>query len=255
MEMIDKKQLLLALKRRILMIILAGIVGAATFFGVARFLITPLYEAGVKLYVNNSSFSVGGTSFSISASELTAAQGLVDTYIVILNSRSTIHEVIKEAGVSYSYEELCNMIDAEPINETEIFQITVTSEDPAEAEKIANTIAMVLPGKIAEIVDGSSVRVVEYAIVPMRRASPSYSKSVVFGGLVGTVLSASVILICELLDDKLRTEEFLSRAYPDIPLLSVIPDARDNSGDGYYRGYYEDYRTRARTRKRTEGKR
>ncbi len=252
MEIIDKKQLFVALKRRLWLIILTGLIGAATFFSVARFLITPQYEAGIKLYVNNSSFSVGGSSFSISASELTAAQGLVDTYIVILNSRSTVEEVIKEANVNYSYEEFCGMISAEPINETEIFQITVTSTSPAEAERIANTIAFVLPGKIAEIVDGSSVRVVEYAIVPTRRALPSYSKSTVFGGMVGVVLSASIVLLCELLDDKFRTEEALSIIYPEIPLLSVIPDAHENVESGYYKDCYDSYRTR--DRKRTEAK-
>ncbi|MBE6985152.1 MAG: hypothetical protein E7434_06040 [Ruminococcaceae bacterium] len=253
MEMIDKKQLLLALKRRLWIMIFFCVIGAASFFGVARFLITPEYEAGVKLYVNNSSFSVGGASFSISASELTAAQGLVDTYIVILNSRTTINEVIKEANLTYSYEDLCEMITAEPINETEIFQITITSTDPNEAEKIANTIAMVLPGKIAEIVDGSSVRVVEYAIVPTRRAAPSYSKSVVLGGIVGTVLSATIVLFYEMLDDKMRSEETLTRAYPDVPLLSVIPDATENNGMGAYRGYYQEYRPNGRNR--TEAKR
>ncbi len=253
METIDKKQLFIALKRRLWAIILTSLIFAAAFLGVARFLITPLYEANVKLYVNNSSFSVGGTSFSISASELTAAQGLVDTYIVILNSRSTVDEVVKAANLPYSYEDFCSMLSAEKINETEIFQITVTSKDPAEAEKIANTIADILPRKIAEVVDGSSVRVVENALFPNRRAYPSYSKSVILGGLIGMVLSASIVLICELLDDKIRTEETLSRAYPDVPLLSVIPDARENNGNGYYRGYYEDYRTRSR--KRTEAKR
>lgn len=253
METIDKKQLFIALKRKLWIIILACAIGAGSFLGVAHFLLNPLYEASVKLYVNNSSISVGGNNYSISASELTAAQGLVDTYIVILNSRSTIDEVIKTAGVNYSYEDLCDMLSAEPINETEIFQITVTSKDPAEAEKIANTIADVLPTKISDVVAGSSVSVVEHAMYPNRRAYPSYSKSVVLGGLIGAVLSASIVIFCELLDDKLRTEDALTRAYPDVPLLSVIPDARDGNGNGYYRGYYEDYRSRSR--KRTEAKR
>ena len=252
METVDKKQLFVALKRRLWSIILASLIGAGMFFGAAYFLIVPRYEASVKLYVNNTSIAVGGTSVSISASELTAAQGLVDTYIVILNSRSTIDQVIKSANLSYSYEDLCDMLTAEPINETEIFQITVTSKDPAEAEKIANTIADVLPGKISDVVAGSSVSVVERAMYPNRRAYPSYSKSVILGGLIGLVLSASAIIFCELLDDKLRTEDALARAYPDIPLLSVIPDARERDVNGYYRAYYEDYRTRSR--KRTEAK-
>ena len=76
--------------------------------------------------------------FSISSGELTAAQKLVDTYIVILRSRSTLNDVIKKSGVDYSYEEMREMVAASAVNNTEIFSISVTSEDKEEAERIAN---------------------------------------------------------------------------------------------------------------------
>ena len=40
----------------------------------AAFAIKPTYSASIMLYVNNSSFNVGDLGFSISSSELTAAQ-------------------------------------------------------------------------------------------------------------------------------------------------------------------------------------
>ena len=45
-------------------------------------------------------------SVSFSASELSAAQRLVDTYIVILKSIPTLERVIEKAGVNYTYEQL-----------------------------------------------------------------------------------------------------------------------------------------------------
>ncbi len=234
METVDKKRLFSALRRRSWIIILTAIVTAAGFFGVTRFFVTPLYEASIKMYVNNSSISVGGTSFSISSSELTAAQSLVDTYIVILNSYETIDEVIRQAEISRTHEEVSGMITAAPINDTEIFSITVTSSSPTETELIANTIATVLPSRIAQIVDGSSVRVVEYARVPTQRSSPSYIKNGMLGFLVGAVFSVTAVLFFELMDDKLRSEDYLTRTYRDIPLLTLIPDAQSASGSNYY---------------------
>ena len=48
------------------------------------------------------------------------------------------------------------MITASAVNGTEIFEIVVTNPDNQKAELIANTIADVLPKKIANIVEGSS---------------------------------------------------------------------------------------------------
>ena len=170
---IDLLQLLKALRRRVWAILLATVLFGGAAFTYATVFITPRYQASALMYVNNSSFSLGSTSFSISSSELTAAQSLVGTYIVILNTRTTLEDVIQKAGVSYTYEELSGMVNASAVNATEIFEVTVTSEDPQEAELIANTIAEVLPGKISDVVEGSSVRVVDYAVVPAGKASPN----------------------------------------------------------------------------------
>lgn len=213
-----------------------------TFFYTYNF-ITPQYEADVKIYVNNTSLSLGSTTFSISSSDLSAAQSLVDTYLVILNSRSTLDEIINQANVNYTSEQLKEMITAEAVNNTEIFKVTVKSPSPKDAAKIANTAAMVLPGKIADTVDGSSVRVVDYAEVPTTRVSPNYTKNTALGFVMGVVLSAMVIIIVDLSNSSVRSEDYLTETYPNIPLLSVIPDVSSDKAHGYYKrhGYYSSY--------------
>ncbi|MFH7445355.1 hypothetical protein RA265_30460, partial [Pseudomonas syringae pv. tagetis] len=74
------------------------------------------------------------------------------------------------------YETVSDMIEAGAVNSTEVFEIQVTSADPEEAERIANCIAELLPGRISEIVEGSSVKIVDYAIVPSHKSSPSISR-------------------------------------------------------------------------------
>lgn len=81
-------------------------IGTIVMFSYAKFLIVPLYESKAMMYVNNSSLSLGNTSFSISSGELSAAQSLVETYIVILKSRLTLNAVIEKADLPYTYEEL-----------------------------------------------------------------------------------------------------------------------------------------------------
>ena len=99
---IDLLQIFKALWKHIWIIALAGLAAAVVGLMYSSFLITPTYSSHVKLYVNNSSFSLGNTSFSISASELTAAQSLVKTYGEILNSRTTMERIIENAELDYT---------------------------------------------------------------------------------------------------------------------------------------------------------
>ena len=169
---IDLLRLLNAYWHRLWMIVIAAIVCGGLGFSYAAFILEPTYKAEALMYVNNSSISVGSTSFSISPSELSAAQSLVDTYVVILKTRTTLEKVIEKADLKYTYEQLSKMISSGSISNTEVFNIDVTSNDPAEAELIANTIAKVLPERISGIVDGSSVRIVDYAVKPSAKAGP-----------------------------------------------------------------------------------
>ncbi len=233
---IDLLKVAQVLLRKAKFIIAVTLLVAAAAFGVTYYLITPMYTSTAMMYVNNSSFSLGNTSFSISQGELTAAQGLVDTYIVILKSRTTLEDIIDQCSLEYDYDELYDMIESEAVNSTEIFSIDVTSPDPYEAEKIANTITQVLPERIASIVDGSDVRIVDYAVVPSERTSPSYTLNTVIGALVGFVLAAAIVILRYLFDDQIHEEDYLTQTYPNIPLLAVVPDMLASEGKGHY--YY-----------------
>ena len=192
---IDQLAIARAIWRKIWLVIAMVIIGTVIMFSYAKFLIVPLYESRAMMYVNNSSLSLGNTSFSISSGELSAAQSLVETYIVILKSRLTLNAVIEKADLPYTYEELKNMITASAVNSTEVFEIVVTDKDPVEAELIANTIAEILPQKIAGIVEGSSVKIVDYAVVPAYPVSPSVTKYTAIGFLMGGAISVGIIVV------------------------------------------------------------
>lgn len=232
---IDLMKIMEGLVHRLWAIILAMVVCGGALFSYATFCITPMYESSVLMYVNNSSFSVGATSFSISSSEISAAKSLVDTYLVILKTRSTLNDVIRQGALDISYERLCRMISAESVNDTEVFSVTVTNADPQLAEHIANTIAQILPTKIADIVEGSSVRIVDYAVVPSEKVSPSIQKYAMVGMIGGLLISCAIIIIKEIMDDQIRSVNYLLENYEDIPLLTVVPDLlSEKSSKGYY---------------------
>ena len=231
---IDLMQLFRALLKKAWVIVLVGAIFGGCALTYTTLFVTPTYKARTLMYVNNNSLNVGDAKLSISSGDLNAAQGLVDTYTIILQTRSTLEEVIEEAKLPYSYDVVKKMVSAASVNGTQIFYVEVTSTDPKEAELIANTIGKILPQKIASIVEGSSARIVDYAVVPAHKASPSLSKNTILGVLVGIVLACGVIIVRELMDDVIHDSDFLVETF-DLPVLSVVPELTASTGkDGYY---------------------
>ena len=242
---IDLVKLVKTLWQKALVIILIAVIMATATFAVTLLFITPQYKATASLYVNNSSFSFGASSFSISSSELNASSSLVNTYIYILKSRTTLEDVISASGVPYNYEALSKMISAKAVSGTAAFDVTITSTSPTEAELIANTIAKILPERISEIIDGSNVRIVDFAIVPAQRSAPSYTKNTMIGFLAGAVLAAGFVTVRFLIDEQndmvIHSTDELRELYPDIKVLAMIPDMRLSEKKGYYySSYYGD---------------
>lgn len=241
---IDVLHIFKSLWRRVWVIAFCGLLAATIGFSISAFIISPTYSSYIKLYVNNSSISLGNTSVTFTPSELSAAQSLIRTYGDILDSRSTLERIIEKAGVDYTWKELSEMITYAPSNETEIMRVTVTCEDPYEASRIANTIAEVLPVRISEIINGATMEVVDSAIPDVNKIAPSITKYTAVGLVLGALLSAIVLVVLALMDDTIHDEEYVLRTY-DYPILGKVPNLL-NSGDKSYNYYAQSQRRSGR---------
>jgi capsular exopolysaccharide synthesis family protein len=166
---IDLKELFGIIWQNIIKIILATLVCAALAFLITYFWVTPMYTASVSMYVTNNE---NRSDTAITNGDLTASQGLVDTYIVVLESDTLLSKTAEALPYSYSTEELRRMISAEAINNTEAFRINVENADPAVAQTIANAVAKVAPDEIKRVVKAGSVEVIDYAKLPVKADWP-----------------------------------------------------------------------------------
>ena len=233
---IDLKRLVSALINKAWLIGIAAGVFAVAVFLYTLFFVTPLYESSAMFYVNNSSLSLGEATLSISSADISASRGLVKSYIVIMNTRETLNDVIDYAGVDRTYGQVKKMISAEAVDNTEIFRVTVTGPDPQEAEKIASAIAYILPKRISSIIEGTSAQVVDSAVVPLSPSSPSYTKNTMIGFLAGLVLSAALVILRELMDISIHSEDDISDSCR-YPVLASVPDMEVHGKGGSYYGY------------------
>ncbi len=241
----DLQRIFSTIWHRLWVVILVGVLGVVVSLGVTRYLITPMYQSSAMFYVNNNSLSVGDTSFSISSSDITASKSLVESYIVILNTRETLNDVIDYAGVQYTYREVKDMISAESVRETEIFEVKVTGPNPEEAEAIASAIAYILPNRISDIIEGTSAKIVDSAVVPGAPSSPNYPQNLAIGCLIGILLSIIWIALQEVFDITIREEADVSRGCK-YPILAAVPNmnADQHGGRYYYYGAYGGKRSK-----------
>lgn len=230
---VDMQRLLRVVWSKAWLIALIAVLCAVLSFFATLYLITPKYQSSAMFYVNNNSLSVGDTTFSIDSGDISAAKSLVDSYIVILQTRASLNEVIDYAEVEHTYSELKEMISAASVNSTEIFEVIVTSPDPYEAEKIANAIAYILPKRISSIIEGTSAKIVDSAVVASKPSSPSYSLNTLVGFIIGLALTSVIIILREFFDITIRAEEDVLQVHKH-PVLAAVPDMSAPSKGGYY---------------------
>ena len=233
---IDLIHIIKALWKRAWLIALCGFLVGALAFSYANFVLEPSYSSSIKLYVNNKTVSIGGSSdINISSSDLTASQSLVRTYGEILLSRTTLELVIEKANLDYTWKQLASMIEYAPSNNTEVMRVTVTTNDPYESSIIANTIAEVLPLRIDAIIDGTTVKTVDKAVPELDKVGPSVTNYTAVGILLGAFAAIVVLFIAALRDDAIHDSDYVLKTY-DCPILGKVPNLVYSGNKPY--GYY-----------------
>ena len=232
-DTISITRLLQAVWKRILWVIAAVVIAVAASAIITQFFITPQYQASCWLFVNTFSSDSSYTQNQISATQLQAATQLANTYIQMLRSETVLNDVSGELGGVYSAQQLSQMISASVITDTQILVITVTHPDPEQAAQIANAVAQVAPASIQSFVEGSSVTVPQYASVPTAPSSPSMSRNLLIGFLVGLVVGVGAALVAYFLDSRVTQQDNLSEMF-GYPLLGIIPNMDSDMAVGYY---------------------
>lgn len=215
-----------ALIRKVWLIGIVGAGSAVLAFIWTFFYVTPMYESSAMFYVDNCSPSAVHTSASVSSGDITASRSLVKSCITILKTGETLDAVINCADVDITHTRMKEMITAEAVDNTEFFRVTVTGPDPMEAERIAEAIAHVLPGRISCVMDGTSAKIVDSPQIPTAASSPNYRETVAAGFLAGLLIAAGCVTLQAWADLMIRREEQIA-ACCGYPVLAYIPEVKD----------------------------
>ena len=114
------------------------------------------------------------------------------------------------------------MVSVSNPTNTRILYITATSTDPEEAKVLADTYADVAREFIATTMDTREPNMFEEALRPTSPSSPSKTRNVAIGFMLGFIAACGIITVRYLMDDKIHSSEDVEK-YLGIPTLGMLP--------------------------------
>lgn len=217
---IDVLSLLKTIWKRKFLIILTALLTGILALGYSVFIAKPAYKSTTRIYVVNRQ---QGENPTLTNQDLQAGSYLVKDYKEIILSQDVLASVISELKLSGSPSDLASKVTVTVPTDTRIVSITVTHTDPAEASRIANTLREVAAEKIIAVTKVSDVTTLEEAETPKTPSSPNIRRNTIIGVLAGGVLMVIVVVIVEILDDRVKKPEDIEETL-GMTLLGVIPD-------------------------------
>lgn len=223
---IDLQEVLGMLIHWLWLILLCGIITGALGFAVSYFVITPQYQSTTKVYILNKN-----ESSTLTYSDVQLNTQLTKDYTQLITSRTVLEQVIASSQLEEDYDDFAKRITVETLTDTRIIAITVSDENPAYAQLLANEIRKVAAEHIKNVMDIQAVTVVDEANLPISPSEPSVPKWTLFGLLGGMFLCAAVLVIRFLLDDTIKSSDDIER-YLGLSTLAMIPIIEEDDKKG-----------------------
>ncbi|HFU3698225.1 TPA: YveK family protein [Streptococcus suis] len=214
---IDVLYLLKNLWRKKFLILLSALLGVSVTFAYSVFVVTPQYNSTTRIYVVNK---VADSGQNLTAQELQAGTYLVKDYKEIILSQDVLSTVTEELKLTSN---LASKVSVSIPVDTRIVSITVRDADPNEAARIANGLRTVAAQKIIDVTKVSDVTTLEEARPAKTPSTPNTKRNIVLGFLVGAFLAVALVLVKEVLDDRIKRPEDIEEKM-GLPLLGLVPD-------------------------------
>ena len=217
---IDLMMMVNLLRKHLIFLIIAAIIGGGLAYSVTRFLIPERYRATATVIINNRATD----SQYIYPSEIQSSQDLAQLYSIIIKADSVLESVKKDLKLDMSNEQLKHSIQVGLVGETQVVEISCTSTDPEYALKLVTKFVEYSKPVILEKVEAGSVKDLNEPALSNNGnpVSPNRKKNTMVGMLGGAVAAAAFIILREMLNTKFKTEADVTNTL-GIPVLGVIP--------------------------------
>ena len=219
---IDVFAMLKTLWKRKFSIVLVALVFAIAAFGYSAFLAKKEYQSTSRIYVVSRQ---NQDNNALTNSDLQAGSYLVKDYREIILSQNVLSQAIEELKLDLTPAELSKKISVSVPTDTRILSITAKDGNPKEAARIANGLRNVAAEKIIAVTKVSDVTTLDEAEVPQSPSSPNIRRNVLLGFIAGAGLMVVLLVVVEVLDDRVKRPEDVEELM-GLTLLGIVPDIK-----------------------------
>ncbi len=219
---IDVFAMLKTLWKRKFSIVLVALVFAIAAFSYSAFLAKKEYQSTSRIYVVSRQ---NQDNNALTNSDLQAGSYLVKDYREIILSQNVLSQAIEELKLDMTPAELSKKISVSVPTDTRILSITAKDGNPKEAARIANGLRNVAAEKIIAVTKVSDVTTLDEAEVPQSPSSPNIRRNVLLGFIAGAGLMVVLMVVVEVLDDRVKRPEDIEELM-GLTLLGIVPDIK-----------------------------
>lgn len=192
------------------------IVGILSFF-----VITPKYEAKVKLFIGKEK-SKEDTGYN--STEVQMYQKLLTTYAEIIKTRDLVKASVKNIDLEKKdVEDVLENLVVTPRNDTQILEISYKDTSAERTLAVVNEITEKFILKSKELIQNGNVQIVEEAVYPDKPVSPNKKMNMAMAAILGLMAGIILVIVRELLDNTFKSKEELEK-FLKLPVIGAIPE-------------------------------
>jgi tyrosine-protein kinase len=178
-----------------------------------------------KIYVTHSTLLVALPADNASFDSVQASQAIARSYADIIESPNIARLVADQLPDSPDPDDILGKTTFEPVEETQLLQISVEDPNAGRAKQIADTWADVATDYARERLEpttGATLTVADSAPRPTSPDRPKPTLYTLVAALVGLVVGLGAAFLRDRLDRRLRTSEDVEERF-EAPVLARIP--------------------------------
>lgn len=263
---IDLRRLFNLCRKHLKFLITWTIALALAGFIVSKFIMTPKYTATTQLLVNQKNENnANGQAYNNQQADIQ----VINTYKDIITSPVILKETKKELanpvkvirkakpakyktladgtkrlvsaakpakvehtgqGYSMTTSQLSDAITIKTQTNSQVFSVSVETDNPKKSAAAANTIASVFKSRIKKIMNVNNVTVVARATTPSKPSSPNVKLFTLAGAILGLLISFMIVLMRDLMDTSVRDNDFM---VDELGLTNLGQITHINLDDGF----------------------
>lgn len=263
---IDLRRLFNLCRKHLKFLITCTIALALAGFIVSKFIMTPKYTATTQLLVNQKNENnANGQAYTNQQADIQ----VINTYKDIITSPVILKETKKELanpvkvihkaqpakyktladgtkrlvsaakpakvehtgqGYSMTTSQLSDAITIKTQTNSQVFSVSVETDNPKKSAAAANTIASVFKKRIKKIMNVNNVTIVARATTPSKQSSPNVKLFTLAGAVLGLLISFMIVLMRDLMDTSVRDNDFM---VDELGLTNLGQITHINLDDGF----------------------